>query len=109
MKVQIINKSKFDLPKYETSGSAGLDLKADLDRVEYYENGTPKLFFDAFKEKAFTEIVIAPNGRCLVPTGIFIKLPDGYEANIRPRSGLAIKEGITVLNSPGTIDAKLNF
>lgn len=83
MKVKIVNKSTNDLPKYETIHSAGMDLRADLDS-----------FID-----------LKPFERLLVPTGIFIELPDGYEAQVRPRSGLALKKGITVLNSPGTIDA----
>ncbi len=83
MKVNIVNKSNNSLPSYETSLSAGMDLKAFLD----------------------TDVVIKPFERVLVPTGLFIELPKGFEAQIRPRSGLAIKHGITVLNSPGTIDA----
>lgn len=83
MKIKIINKSKHPLPQYETPLSAGLDLRANLD----------------------TPITLQPLQRCLVPTGLFMALPAGYEAQVRPRSGLAIKKGITVLNSPGTIDA----
>lgn len=83
MKVQIINKSKHALPQYATLLSAGMDLRANLDRP----------------------IVLKPLQRCLVPTGLYIALPDGYEAQIRPRSGLALKKGITLLNTPGTIDA----
>ena len=83
MKIQIINKSKHVLPQYATSLSAGMDLRANLD----------------------APIVLKPMKRCLVPTGLFMALPDGYEAQIRPRSGLALKKGITLLNSPGTIDA----
>jgi dUTP pyrophosphatase len=83
MKVEIINKSKHQLPSYATVLSAGMDLRANLD----------------------TPIVLQPLERTLVPTGLFIALPEGYEAQVRPRSGLAIKKGITVLNSPGTIDA----
>ena len=83
MKIKIINKSSNDLPKYETESSAGMDIRA------YLEN----------------EIVIKPLERTLIPTGLYISLPKGHEAQIRPRSGLAIKRGITVLNSPGTIDA----
>ena len=83
MKVQIINKAKHNLPAYETLLSAGMDLSADI------------------KEP----INIAPGERVLVPTGLYIALPEGYEAQIRPRSGLAFKHGITILNSPGTIDA----
>lgn len=83
MNVQVINKSKHPLPAYATELSAGMDIRANLS--------------DA--------ITLAPMQRCLVPTGLYIALPQGYEAQIRPRSGLAIKKGITVLNSPGTIDA----
>lgn len=83
MKVQVINKSKHTLPKYETEQSAGMDIRANLNE----------------------SIVLKPLQRCLVPTGLYIALPKGFEAQIRPRSGLAIKKGIGVLNSPGTIDA----
>lgn len=83
MTISIINQSGFELPAYQTPQSAGLDLKANIQ--------------DA--------ITISPLKRVLVPTGLFIELPQGYEAQIRPRSGLAFKHGITVLNSPGTIDA----
>ena len=83
MKVQVINKSKHPLPKYETEQSAGMDIRANLNEP----------------------IVLKPLQRCLVPTGLYIALPKGFEAQIRPRSGLAIKKGIGVLNSPGTIDA----
>lgn len=83
MKVRIINKSKHALPEYATVQSAGVDLRANID----------------------APIVLAPMQRVLVPTGLYMALPAGYEAQVRPRSGLAIKKGITVLNSPGTIDA----
>lgn len=83
MKVQIINKSKHPLPAYATEQSAGMDLRANLDMP----------------------IVLKPLQRCLVPTGLFMALPKGFEAQVRPRSGLAIKKGISVLNSPDTIDA----
>ena len=83
MIVKIINKSKNELPKYETLFSAGMDLKANLEE----------------------SIVLKPFQRLVVKTGLFISLQQGYEAQIRPRSGLALKKGITVLNSPGTIDA----
>ncbi|MDR3716474.1 MAG: dUTP diphosphatase [Puia sp.] len=82
-KVRIINKSGNPLPEYATEGSAGMDLRADL------------------KEP----VVMKPMERTLVPTGLFIELPLGYEAQVRPRSGLAIKQGITCLNSPGTVDS----
>ena len=83
MVVKIINKSKNELPKYETLFSAGMDLRANLEEP----------------------ILLKPFQRLVVKTGLFISLQQGYEAQIRPRSGLALKKGITVLNSPGTIDA----
>ena len=82
-KVQIINRGHHALPAYATELSAGMDLRANLTEP----------------------IVLKPLQRCLIPTGLFIALPEGYEAQVRPRSGLALKRGITVLNSPGTIDA----
>lgn len=83
MTVKIINRSKHPLPNYETTQSAGMDLRANLEQPR----------------------VLMPLERCIVKTGLFMALPEGFEAQIRPRSGLAIKSGITVLNSPGTIDA----
>jgi dUTP pyrophosphatase len=83
MTVKIINKSKNALPNYETEGSAGMDLRADITE----------------------SVTLKPLERAMIPTGIFIELPMGYEAQVRPRSGLAAKRGLTCLNSPGTIDA----
>lgn len=83
MKIKIVNLSKHPLPKYATLLSAGMDLRANIDEP----------------------VVLKPLERKLIPTGLFIELPEGNEAQIRPRSGLAIKHGVTVLNSPGTIDA----
>jgi len=83
LRVKIINQSPYPLPQYETLGSAGMDLRANLTEA----------------------ITLAPLERTLVPTGLFIELPVGYEAQIRPRSGLAAKQGLTMLNSPGTIDS----
>ena len=83
MQVKIVNRSPYPLPEYATPLSAGLDLKANLSEP----------------------VTLAPLGRAVVPTGLFIALPAGYEAQVRPRSGLAAKHGISVLNSPGTIDA----
>lgn len=83
MKVKIINKSDNPLPDYSTAWSSGMDLRASLNEP----------------------VKLKPLERTLVPTGLFIELPEGYEAQIRPRSGLALKKGISVLNSPGTIDA----
>ncbi len=83
MKIKIVNRSKHNLPKYETEASAGMDLRANLEMP----------------------LQMRPLERVLVPTGLYMELPVGYEAQVRPRSGLALKKGITVLNSPGTIDA----
>lgn len=83
MTIRIVNQSKHPLPTYETGASAGMDLRASLDH----------------------DVMLKPLARALIPTGLFIELPVGYEAQVRPRSGLAIKKGITVLNTPGTIDA----
>jgi dUTP pyrophosphatase len=83
LQVRIVNKSKHELPSYSTGLSAGMDLRANLDNP----------------------VELKPLERRLVPTGLFIELPKGFEAQIRPRSGLAIKKGLTVLNTPGTIDA----
>lgn len=83
MKIKIVNKSKHDCPKYATTQSAGVDLRADLSEP----------------------ILLKPLQRALVKTGLHMEIPTGYEAQVRPRSGLAFKKGITVLNSPGTIDA----
>ena len=83
MKIKVINKSEHELPQYQTSMSAGMDLYANLE----------------------LSVTLKPLQRKLIPTGLFIELPEGFEAQVRPRSGLAIKNGITVLNAPGTIDA----
>lgn len=83
MKIKIVNRSKHPLPAYSTIHSAGMDIRADID----------------------DDMVLNPMERTIVKTGLFLEIPEGYEAQIRPRSGLAIKHGITVLNSPGTIDA----
>ncbi|MBQ0085750.1 MAG: dUTP diphosphatase [Prevotella sp.] len=83
MKIPIINRSKHSLPEYATPLSAGMDLRANID----------------------APILLKPLQRALIPTGLYIALPEGYEAQIRPRSGLAIKKGISILNAPGTIDA----
>jgi len=83
MKVKIVNRSDNPIPQYQTSLSAGMDIHAWIEQ----------------------DIVLVPLGRAMVPTGLFIELPEGFEAQVRPRSGLAAKHGITLLNSPGTIDA----
>lgn len=83
MKVKIVNHSKHPLPEYKTKASAGMDIRANLDEI----------------------VTLKPLERKLIPTGLFIELPEGYEAQIRPRSGLALNEGLGLLNSPGTLDA----
>jgi len=83
MKIDIINKSKYPLPEYKTSGSAGMDLRANIDET----------------------LRLGPGGRALVPTGLFMAIPEGFEGQIRSRSGLAYKEGVIVLNEPGTVDS----
>ncbi len=83
MNIKIINKSKHDLPHYATQGSAGMDLRANIDHP----------------------VVLQSLERCIIPTGLYIELPEGFEAQIRPRSGLAIKKGLSIPNSPGTIDS----
>lgn len=83
LKVKIINRSRNQLPAYSTPSSAGMDLRADIPH----------------------RITLYPDEKMLVPTGLFLEIPDGYEAQVRPRSGLAIKHGVTVLNAPGTVDA----
>ncbi len=83
MRVKLINKSHHPAPQYATSGAAGMDIRANLSEP----------------------IVLEPLERCLIPTGLYLEIPEGYEAQIRPRSGLALKHGITLPNSPGTIDS----
>lgn len=83
MEIRIVNRSRHSLPQYATAQSAGVDLRANVAEP----------------------VILPPMGRALIPTGLFLQLPDGWEAQVRPRSGLAIKNGVTVLNSPGTIDA----
>jgi dUTP pyrophosphatase len=83
MKVKVINRSSHALPAYETSSSAGMDVRANID----------------------SPVVLKPMSRVLIPTGLFLEIPQGYECQVRPRSGLALKKGVSVLNTPGTIDA----
>ena len=83
IQVRVVRKTQHALPEYETDHSAGMDLRADLEET----------------------VVLDPGGRTLIPTGLYIEIPAGYEAQVRPRSGLALKRGLTVLNAPGTIDA----
>lgn len=83
MKIKVINRSAFDLPEYATALAAGLDVKADIAE----------------------SVTLKPLERAMIPTGLYVEIPEGYEIQVRPRSGLAAKHGVTVLNSPGTIDA----
>ena len=83
IQVRVVRKTQHALPEYETDQSAGMDLRADLEET----------------------VVLDPGGRTLIPTGLYVEIPAGYEAQVRPRSGLALKRGLTVLNAPGTIDA----
>ncbi len=108
MKVQVVNISNNNLPQYETPASAGLDIRADFSRVT--PQNPIKTFGDAeviFSGAAYkkTMLRLEPGSRALVPTGIFTAIPEGYEVQIRPRSGLAIKKGLNVINCVGTIDA----
>lgn len=83
MKIKIVNKSQHELPEYSTAASAGMDIRANLE----------------------SDVILGEGKRVLIPTGLFLEIPAGYEAQIRPRSGLAINKGISILNSPGTIDS----
>lgn len=133
MKVQVINKSQWELPKYETLFSAGMDVRGDFSRIKLVDGKPEKFFFDADvvgiglmedpnskgvvdKEGNYTDeklptiqvaktIEIKPGGRCLIPTGLFVAIPQGYELQCRMRSGLALKMGLTLTNGIGTIDA----
>lgn len=97
--VPVINKSSNELPKYAHKGDAGFDLRANVEEIK-----NDNYLFNAIRFNA-TTIILNPGGRVLIPTGLYMAIPEGYELQIRPRSGLALKHGITVLNTPGTIDA----
>jgi len=102
IEVKIFNDGKNELPLYGTENSAGFDLSADFSNLKEDE----ELIGENYSRSAIdNHISIHKNGRVLIPTNLFCKIPDGYELQIRPRSGLALKNGITVLNSPGTIDS----
>ena len=97
--VPVINKSSNELPKYAHKGDAGFDLRANVEEIK-----NDNYLFNAIKFND-TTIILNPGGRVLIPTGLYMAIPEGYELQIRPRSGLALKYGITVVNTPGTIDA----
>lgn len=108
MEVKVVNKSNNLLPKYETPQSAGLDVRADFSRVT--PQNPIKIFGEGeiiFKGEghATTMLRLEPGSRALIPTGLFTAIPEGYEIQVRPRSGLALKKGVELSNSPGTIDA----
>ena len=112
MKVQVFNSSKNPLPKYETSQSAGLDIRADFSKNDL--NNPIKLFGDgqfvpANEVQKTSCLYLEPGSRALIPTGLYTAIPNGYELQLRPRSGLALKEGISMVNCVGTIDAKLKI
>lgn len=102
MKVQVINLSNNELPKYSIEGSAGMDLRADFSRIS--EENPLTIYGDADYTKQI-EVTLYPGSRMLIPTGLKIALPEGYEARIQPRSGLALKNGISIVNTPGCVDA----
>lgn len=97
--VPVINKSSNELPKYAHKGDAGFDLRANVEEIK-----NNNYLFNAIKFNT-TTIILNPGGRVLIPTGLYMAIPEGYELQIRPRSGLALNHGITVVNTPGTIDA----
>jgi dUTP pyrophosphatase len=120
MKVQVINKSLNKLPKYATIGSAGLDIYANLENVDklkgtYYTINPGANYMIAVAGELLPKkittiaptVTIYPGGRVLIPTGLYFALPEGTHLDIRPRSGLALKQGLTVINSPGLIDSKI--
>ena len=107
MEVKVFNSSLNELPKYETSDAAGLDVRADFSRVQspsdikIYGSGQLLYVNEVNKVKM---LALEPGSRALIPTGLHVAVPKGYEIQVRPRSGLAIKEGVTVLNTPGCVD-----
>lgn len=107
MKVQVINKGAQPLPKFETKGAAGADVRADFSRIQEIPikvyGGAEVIPAGEAHDKVM--IKLTPHSRALIPTGLFMAVPEGYEMQVRPRSGLALKEGLTVINTPGTIDS----
>lgn len=107
VKVLIVNKSSLSLPNYGTEFSAGCDVCTNLNdySLEYLQSRL-NYNISVIREDESNKVVIHPHGRYLFPTGLFVAIPDGYEIQVRPRSGNAIKKGLTCTNSPGTIDSK---
>lgn len=110
--VKVLNEGTNELPKYETMGSAGMDVRADFSKndlqhpVKVFGAGQ---FVPANEVQKTSCLYLEPGSRALIPTGLSIGLPEGFECQVRPRSGLALKEGVSVLNTPGTIDCDYNF
>jgi len=108
LEVRIFNAGKNDLPSYSKPNDAGFDIRTDLSKIKRAEDfmGNKRYIFypavESSKEKAC--VILRPNGRILIPSNIHVNIPEGYEIEVRPRSGLAIKYGITIVNSPGTVD-----
>lgn len=107
MKVLVVNKGNKKLPKFETSGAAGADIRADFSRIQEYpikvHGGAEVITAGEAHDKIMVKLT--PHSRALIPTGLYVAIPEGYELQIRPRSGLALKEGLTVINTPGTVDS----
>ena len=107
LNVKVINRGNQPLPKFETPGSAGADVRADFSRIQEYPikvyGGAEVIAAGKAHEKVM--IKLTPHSRALIPTGLFMAVPSGYEMQVRPRSGLALKEGLTVINTPGTVDS----
>lgn len=107
MEVKVYNVSQNELPKYETDLAAGLDVRADFSRISETNllkvYGDTEFLFETDNHKAMLRL--EPGSRVLIPTGLYVSIPEGYEIMVRPRSGLALKSGITVLNTPGCVDA----
>lgn len=108
MKIKVLNISQNELPKYETSGAAGLDVRADFSRIQSPSDikifGSGQLLYVNEVNKV-TMLALEPGSRALIPTGLHVAIPEGYEIQVRPRSGLALKEGISLVNCVGTIDS----
>lgn len=99
--IPVVTETSVSLSEYESVGASGMDVRSELTLVN------TKFLFDASLDLDKNQVTINPGGRALIPTGIHVAIPEGYEIQVRPRSGLALKKGITVLNTPGTIDAKV--